>query len=321
MDQKANFVISTVVGAYTASATSIQVANILRFPNPASGQYDITWWNSTDYENASEDPNREIVRVVGRNTETSTLTIQRARQGTLASPKNISFKVYKVAQAVYQKDFDDLQALAEGDVSGPESSTDDNIAVFDGITGKLIKDGGKTILSLETDIGNKADDPHDLGGASHSADTLANLNSKISDANLDDSGDTRPPASHNNTAHSKTFATTDEAETLTNKRNQPRVFTTTSTASLTPDLSAYNVYIITAQAEALTIAAPTGTPTLGETIHIMITAVTSNRTITYNAVYKAMGEALKTTATVAKTLEIIATYDGANWLSSSVEMV
>jgi len=34
---------------------------------------------------------------------------------------------------------------------------------------------------------------HALGGASHTADTLANLNTKVSDATLDDSGDSRPP--------------------------------------------------------------------------------------------------------------------------------
>lgn len=34
---------------------------------------------------------------------------------------------------------------------------------------------------------------HALGGASHTADTLANLNAKISDATLDDSGGSRPP--------------------------------------------------------------------------------------------------------------------------------
>ena len=39
--------------------------------------------------------------------------------------------------------------------------------------------------------------PHTLGGASHTADTLANLNAKINDANLDDSSSTRTPAAHN----------------------------------------------------------------------------------------------------------------------------
>lgn len=35
-----------------------------------------------------------------------------------------------------------------GDVTGPASSTDNDIAVFDGTTGKLIKDGGKTIAQV-----------------------------------------------------------------------------------------------------------------------------------------------------------------------------
>lgn len=38
--------------------------------------------------------------------------------------------------------------LGTGDVVGPLSSTDNSIAVFDGTTGKLIKDGGSTIANL-----------------------------------------------------------------------------------------------------------------------------------------------------------------------------
>ena len=41
-----------------------------------------------------------------------------------------------------------------GDVIGPDSSTDGNIVVFDGNTGKLLKDSGKTIWALESAIGN-----------------------------------------------------------------------------------------------------------------------------------------------------------------------
>ena len=36
---------------------------------------------------------------------------------------------------------------APGDVAGPASSTGDNIALFDGTTGKLLKDGGKGVPS------------------------------------------------------------------------------------------------------------------------------------------------------------------------------
>ncbi len=37
---------------------------------------------------------------------------------------------------------------------------------------------------------------HALGGSAHTADTLANLNTKVSDATLDDSSDPRTPTSH-----------------------------------------------------------------------------------------------------------------------------
>ena len=42
----------------------------------------------------------------------------------------------------------------------------------------------------------KAASPHLLGGADHSADTLANLNAKVSDATLDDASQPRTPTSH-----------------------------------------------------------------------------------------------------------------------------
>jgi hypothetical protein len=37
---------------------------------------------------------------------------------------------------------------------------------------------------------------HDLGGPEHNADSLSDLNDKVSDATLDDQGDVRPPESH-----------------------------------------------------------------------------------------------------------------------------
>ncbi len=46
-------------------------------------------------------------------------------------------------------------------------------------------------------------------------------------------------------------------------RLNPRVSSTASTASITPDLGAYDQYSVTAQAVALTINAPTGTPLNG----------------------------------------------------------
>lgn len=49
-----------------------------------------------------------------------------------------------------------------GDVVGPVSSTNDNIAVFDGTTGKIIKDGGTTISAINSSISAKQDSDADL---------------------------------------------------------------------------------------------------------------------------------------------------------------
>jgi len=111
------------------------------------------------------------------------------------------------------------------------------------------------------------------------------------------------------------------AVTLTNKRIQPRSSTAASTATLTPALATANVWQLTAQAEALTIAAPTGTPVLGEIVHILIKDNASSRAITWNATYKALGEALKTATTISKRMEAIAVYDGTDWLTTTVNEV
>ena len=59
---------------------------------------------------------------------------------------------------------------------------------------------GDDELSVEGLSGDLADEqdakPHDIGGPTHTADTLANLNSKVSDATLDDSADPREPEAH-----------------------------------------------------------------------------------------------------------------------------
>jgi len=61
------------------------------------------------------------------------------------------------------------------------------------------------------------------------------------------------------------------AQTLTNKRNQHRVYETTSLATLTPEISTYDEFYLTAQAANLTIANhSTSTPAKGEMIMIDI---------------------------------------------------
>jgi len=102
------------------------------------------------------------------------------------------------------------------------------------------------------------------------------------------------------------------AQTVTNKRNQPRTASSTTSATLTPDLSSANVYFRTTQTEALTIGAPTGTPVIGETIAIYVDSAGA-QTLTMNATYKVFGAAFPASTTAGKTLMITAQYNGTDW--------
>ena len=103
--------------------------------------------------------------------------------------------------------------------------------------------------------------------------------------------------------------------TLTNKRINKRTSTTTSTATLTPSPANYDVYTLTAQAAALTIANPTGTPVLGDTIAIYVTDDATARAISFGTQFKGFGAALPTTTTSGKTILITAQYYDTNLCS------
>jgi len=60
------------------------------------------------------------------------------------------------------------------------------------------------------------------------------------------------------------------ANTISSSRLNIRTSTTASTATLTPDISAFDQYNITAQAAPLTIAAPIGSPVDGNKLMIRI---------------------------------------------------
>lgn len=103
-----------------------------------------------------------------------------------------------------------------------------------------------------------------------------------------------------------------DAQTVTNKRNEPRTASSTTASTLTPDLSSANVYYRTTQTASLTINAPTGTPVIGEVIAIYIDSA-SAQTLTMDATYIPFGAAFPASTTAGKTLMIIAQYNGTNW--------
>lgn len=91
-------------------------------------------------------------------------------------------------------------------------------------------------------------------------------------------------------------------QTLTNKRVTPRIGTTASSATPTPDGDAHDVYTVTALAAAATFGAPTGTPTDGQKLIIRVKDNGTARTLAWNGIYRGVGAALPATTVLSKTL-------------------
>lgn len=108
------------------------------------------------------------------------------------------------------------------------------------------------------------------------------------------------------------FATLTGAETLTNKRINPRVSSTASTSSLTPDISGFDQYNLTALAVTLTINAPIGTPVDGNKLVFRILDNGTTRTINWNGTYTAIGVTLPTATTANKTTYVGCVYNANN---------
>lgn len=97
------------------------------------------------------------------------------------------------------------------------------------------------------------------------------------------------------------YATKTGTETLTNKRIDPRIQTVTSSATVTPNADSNDLVVITAQAEALSLVNPSGTPVQGQPMIIRIKDNGTARAITYDTQYRAIGVTLPTTTVISKT--------------------
>jgi hypothetical protein len=82
----------------------------------------------------------------------------------------------------------------------------------------------------------------------------------------------------------------------------------TSSATITPTPALCDIYTVTAQAEAATIAAPTGSVTDGQSLVLRIEDNGTARALTWNAIYRAIGVTLPTTTVINKLL-----YVGMKW--------
>ena len=109
-----------------------------------------------------------------------------------------------------------------------------------------------------------------------------------------------------------TVVTLSGTQTLTNKRIDPRNITATTATSLTPDISANEIYAYTALATGLTINAPIGTPTNGDKLIFRFLDNGTGRALTWNGTYTAIGVTLPTTTTANKTTYVGCIYNSNN---------
>ncbi len=94
-----------------------------------------------------------------------------------------------------------------------------------------------------------------------------------------------------------------------------RVQSDDSTSTLTPNVDDYDMAVLTAQGEALTIANPTGTPSNGNGFVFRIKDDGTARAIGFGNLYRGVGSALPTTTTLGKEMYFAAVYNsvGPTW--------
>ncbi|NOR85059.1 hypothetical protein GQ473_02990 [archaeon] len=113
VDQVANLKKVTVSTGYNNTATSIVLATGqgAELPDPSGDNYNLVWWDSTNYNDPADDPNMEIVRVTAKSSDT--LTVTRNQESSGASNKNNADATYKMILGVTAKTITDLIADVE----------------------------------------------------------------------------------------------------------------------------------------------------------------------------------------------------------------
>jgi hypothetical protein len=82
-----------------------------------------------------------------------------------------------------------------------------------------------------------------------------------------------------------------------------------SVGTLTPDVDVIDLYTITAQAEAITIANPTGSPVEGDGFVVKIKDNATARAISFGSDFRAIGVDLPTTTTESKLMYIVSVWN------------
>ncbi len=126
-DSVLNFGKANVSTGYDAAATEIALEAGFgkKFPAPPTDEeYNLVWWNITDYPDPADDPNVEIIRVVGLVADV--MTIERAQESSAATPKNIAGKTYRVSLGVTAKMIKDVSGLRTTSIKTSATPTPDS---------------------------------------------------------------------------------------------------------------------------------------------------------------------------------------------------
>lgn len=112
LDQVENFVEVNVAGDHNDTETTISLQNgeASNLPDPSNGEYNLVWFNSTNFSRPSDDDEVEIVRVTARDTNNDTITVQRGQENTTAVAHNTSNSDYVMILAYTAKTVEDIDA-------------------------------------------------------------------------------------------------------------------------------------------------------------------------------------------------------------------
>jgi len=147
LDAVKNFARVEVSTGYDDTATSIALSSGegAKLPDPSTdGEFNLIWFNYSDYPNPVNDPNVEIVRCTARSTDT--LTVTRAQESTSASTKNEAGKTYEMMLGITGKMIEDI------DTNKLDNIAEDTTPQLGGnldVNGNLIEDtNGNELLDF-----------------------------------------------------------------------------------------------------------------------------------------------------------------------------
>jgi hypothetical protein len=144
MDDYRDFATSTLAAPVAAGAMSVSVASGDGAARFGAAPFDLVIWNKTDFRVASDDPNREVVRVLVKTGDAFTL----AAPGTTKN-HNAAGKTYAVAAAVTAR----AMAAIAADIAGVASRlplTVFNAAQFDKTNDATLEDVPGLSVPLES---------------------------------------------------------------------------------------------------------------------------------------------------------------------------